>query len=74
MDYKTSKRIALLKRMHDVMLNISNEDYYMAWIYIMPDEPTEEDFIDIAEDEDMFNEVLYHYSGIVTKAIEKEEV
>lgn len=74
MDYKTSKRVALLKRMHNVMMNIDNEDYYMAWIYIMPDQPTEEDFLDIAEDEALFNEVLYHYSGIITKAIEEEEV
>lgn len=40
----------------------------------MPNQPTEEDFIDIAEDDNMFNEVLYHYSGIITKAIEEEEV
>ena len=58
MDYTTGKRTALLKRMHNVISNISNEDYYMAWIYIMPDEPTEEDFIDIAEDDSIFNEIL----------------
>lgn len=49
-------RIKQLKAMHELMTLANDEDIYMAWIYTMPDEPSEEDFEDIAEDDEMYNE------------------
>jgi hypothetical protein len=48
-------RIAQLKAMHQLMLEANDEDIYMTWIYRMPDCPTEEDFIDIALDDEQYN-------------------
>ena len=49
-------RIRQLKAMHELMTLANDENIYMAWIYTMPDEPSEEDFEDIAEDDEMYNE------------------
>ena len=47
-------RIKLISAMHEIMKSMNNEDAYMEWIYIVPDEPSEDDFRSIAEsDEDM---------------------
>lgn len=50
------ERLNAVHMMHDVMLSMNNEEAYMAWIYIMPDEPSEYDFADFA-DEDAFKEL-----------------
>lgn len=49
-------RIAQLKLMHKLMVEANDENIYMRWIYLMPDEPTAEDFEDIAEDDEDYNE------------------
>ena len=54
--YTKQARIAQLKAMHELMINANDEDIYMTWIYLMPDEPSEEDFIEIVEDEATYNE------------------
>lgn len=51
------ERIKQLKAMHDAMKNCNDEDIYYAWIYVMPDEPSESDFVNIAEDDEAFEEV-----------------
>lgn len=55
-DYTLTARIAQLKAMHELMLNSNDEEIYMSWIYLMPDEPSEEDFKDIALDKEDYNE------------------
>jgi len=50
-----AERIQILKEMHHIMINMSNEDAYMDWIaYGIPDEPTDDDFDFIAEDPESF--------------------
>lgn len=50
-------RVAQLKAMHELMRNANDEEIYMTWIVAgVPDEPREEDFEDIAADDDMYNE------------------
>lgn len=51
-------RVKLLKLMHEIMMNMNHEEAYMTWIYIVPDEPSDDDFEYIAEDDDDFNEVV----------------
>lgn len=53
----TEYRIRKLKAMHEMMLNVDDESYYMTWIYTVPDCPSEYDFEDIAEDVKIYNEV-----------------
>ena len=49
-------RMAQLKAMHELMCNANDEELYMSWICLMPDGATEEDFKDIAFDDDLYNE------------------
>ena len=45
----------LLKQMHEyVRLHIDDEEAYMDWIIFVPDEPDEEDFENLAEDEELW--------------------
>ena len=56
-DYRFKVRVAQLKAMHELMRNANDEYIYGAWIVSgVPDEPFEEDFIDIALDDEMYNE------------------
>ncbi len=73
MSMMTKYRIRKLKAMHELVLNIDDENYYMTWIYTIPDEPTEEDFIDIAEDVEMYNEIEELFKRLITKAIKNNE-
>ena len=55
-NYKPT-RVAQLKAMHDGMLNVNDEELYMTWIALgVPDEPTEDDFEWIAENDESYNE------------------
>lgn len=45
------EKLQLVKAMHAIVLSMNNESAYMAWIYEMPDEPSEEDFQYFAEPE-----------------------
>lgn len=73
MNMITKYRIEKLKAMHNMMLNISDEDYYMTWICTIPDEPSEYDFEDIAEDVDMYNEVEELFKRLIVEAIRCDE-
>lgn len=50
--YVKDARIKQLKAMHTLMCQANDEGIYMSWIYTMPDAPTEDDFIDIAINDD----------------------
>ena len=69
MNMMTKYRIRKLKAMHEMVLNIDNENYYTTWIYTVPDEPSEYDFEDIAEDVEFYNEVEELFKRLITKAI-----
>lgn len=49
-------RMNQLKAMHNLMCNANDETIYMSWICTMPDCATEEDFKDIALDDEIYNE------------------
>jgi DNA-directed RNA polymerase subunit RPC12/RpoP len=61
-------RINQLSAMHTLMCNANDEYIYGTWIYVMPDGATEEDFKDIALDDDMYNECF----DLFVKLIKKE--
>ena len=73
MDMITKYRIRKLKAMHEMILNIDDEGYYMTWIYTVPDCPSEYDFEDIAEDVKAYNEVEELFKRLIVKAIKNNE-
>ena len=62
-------RMDFAEQMHEfIRTQIDDENAYFWWILTMPDEPTEEDFRDFAEDDDewenlceLFNKICKHY-------------
>lgn len=58
-------RIAQLKAMHTLMCNANDEGIYGSWIYTMPDEPNEDDFIDIAMDAEQYNECFDKFVKLI---------
>lgn len=69
----TKYRIQKLKAMHELMLNIDDEGYYMTWIYTVPDCPSEYDFEDIASDKEEYKHVEELFKKLIVKAIERDE-
>ena len=60
-------RVAQLKAMHQLMLQANDETIYHTWIYTMPDEPSEEDFVDIALDDEQYNECFDLFVKLIAK-------
>lgn len=52
--YTRDARITQLKAMHTLMAESNDEEIYMSWIYLMPDCPTEDDFVDIAMSDELY--------------------
>lgn len=61
-------RVAQLKSMHQLMMAANDEGIYMAWIYLMPDCPSSEDFIDIAMDDEQYNEYFDLFIKLIAKS------
>ncbi len=65
----TKTRVAQLKAMHELMLNVNDEEIYMTWIMgWIPDEPIEDDFIDCAKNDDNYNETFDLFIRLIQKA------
>lgn len=66
------EKVKNLKLMHETMMNMNDEDAYYDWIVLgVPDEPMEEDFEEIANNDYkhclmLFKNLLkaYKYAGI----------
>ena len=59
-------RLNAVRMMHAVMTSMNNENAYMAWIWVMPDEPSEEDFEYFA-DEIEFDELKQTFDRLFGK-------
>ena len=66
--YTRDARVAQLKAMHQLMCEANDEDIYMSWIYTMPDCPSDEDFIDIAMDDEQYNECFDKFVKLIAKS------
>lgn len=65
--YVRDARVAQLKAMHQLMCEANDEYIYMKWIYVMPDGATEEDFKDIAMDDEAYNECFDLFVKLIAK-------
>lgn len=67
---KEMDRLNAIIAMHIMVCNINDEGAYMAWIYLVPDEATEWDFIDFAKNDDgttenaLFNEAVESFKRL----------
>lgn len=59
-----NERTNLLIKLHSIMICMNDENAYMEWIETVPDQPTREDFEDIAQDNEFFNEILEDFIKI----------
>lgn len=57
-DVVLKSRVKLLTALHEIMMNMNDEDCYFTWILTVPDEPSEDDFAWIASNDEEFNFVL----------------
>lgn len=73
MNYQLKSRVELLKRLHEIILNMNHENAYMNWIYLVPDEPSTDDFVSIAEDETDFNDTLTLFTRIFERYSKYEQ-
>lgn len=60
-------RVDQLRAMHTLMQNANDEGIYMSWIYTMPDGATEEDFMDIALNDEDYNECFDAFIKLIKK-------
>lgn len=60
-------RMNLVGGMNEYVKCMNDENAYMAWIMIVPDEATEEDLQDIAEDDEMFQEVVELFNKLIKR-------
>lgn len=59
------QRIKLLQAMHTLILYMNDENAYMEWIYLVPDQPSDEDFLDMAEDTLLYGEACREFRRLV---------
>ena len=64
--YKKS-RVELLKAMHMIVASLNHESaYYNSWIYLVPDCPSEQDFIDMAENDNDMNDCAKLFVDLIS--------
>lgn len=61
----TVERLLAIQKMHQDIIDLGDEELYMVWIMMVPDEPSEWDFVDIAEDEEFFEECVTLYKRLM---------
>lgn len=71
---KIALRIQFLKQMNDYVLkHIYDEEAHMRWLMVaIPDAPTEDDFLDIAEDDEEWVEICIYFGELLKKYDYKE--
>lgn len=69
-----ASRVKLLKAMDEIVGDISDENAYAWWIVTVPDQASDDDFEDIAEDQEFCDEVCEKFAKIVKNYIVKEYV
>ena len=59
-------RVEILKAMHQYMMNVNDEDAYFHWTIIgVPDEPMEEDYESIADDENGWEDIVKYFATLI---------
>lgn len=59
------KRFNMIKAMNLLVCQMNDEEAYFRWIYVVPDEANDDDLMDVAEDDDLFNESCQLFNELV---------
>ena len=67
MTSEAEMRLEIVKAMHEYIQDTTTEEvFYEIWCrYAVPDQPDEEDFIDIAKDKELFRETVKTFVSII---------
>lgn len=66
-------RAEMLKSLHEIMMNMNNENAYDEWIVLgVPDGATEEDFVEMSEDRNEWIELINLFATIYNRYKEDE--
>ena len=65
-------RASLVESMTEYLrTKVDDENAYMSWIYLVPDEATKEDFVDIASDDELWIDCCKKFGELVKTYDEK---
>lgn len=59
-----NQKVALLKKMNQLILDMPDENIYIQWIAIVPDEATQDDFEYIASSPSLWREVFATFAEL----------
>ena len=62
-----NERADFVRSMNNIMVHINDEEAYMKWIQVVPDGATQEDFEAIADDEELFDGVVYLFKDLMER-------
>ena len=65
--YRRDIRVRQLKAMHELMREANDENIYSSWIWEMPDEPSEDDFVNIAMNDQDYNACFDLFVKLIAK-------
>ena len=63
----TKERAEFVQSMNNVVKHLNDENAYIHWITVVPDEAEQADFEDIADDEELFDEAVYLFKSIMER-------
>jgi hypothetical protein len=66
-EHTLDARMTQLKAMHTLMCEANDEMIYGTWIYLVPDCPSDEDFMYIALSDDQYNEAFDLFVKLIAK-------
>lgn len=62
---KWTDRYRQIQAMHQLICLANNEELYATWVYYVPDEATDDDFISIATSDESFNEAFKLFKKLI---------
>ena len=65
-------RIKLLKAMDEIVVDINDENAYASWIVTVPDQASDDDFEDIAEDQEFCDDVCRKFALIMNRFVVRD--
>lgn len=58
-------RLDLIRGMNALVISMNHEEAYTRWIYLVPDQATDEDLQDIAESDVLFDEACVLFTELL---------
>ena len=62
-----NERADFVRYMNNIMVHMNDEHAYMKWIAFVPDGADEEDFKAIADDEELFDDVVQLFKALMER-------